>query len=271
MREQLTTAAQTLHPMQVSELQQTKRQLEAILNPPPGKAYIREQLQDGGVNVTKQIRGIDQTLRQAPQPYAPDELDAAVKLEGELRADWLQGMPTAAEMRRNPSGAVDKNQEWDRLKKKSVLEWKTLCRRLHASGISPHKHSDGADVSNIERYRPTEASHELNMDNAQIPGAQIHLPPPGTPPAVVITEDDMAKLRAIDPEIAAKIGLASAEQRAQMLDILNGTSTERAPRPKTTKAKRKRRPMTPEQRERAAENLKKAREARAAKAAQVEG
>ncbi|KKL86602.1 hypothetical protein LCGC14_1943120, partial [marine sediment metagenome] len=38
----------------------------------------------------------------------------AVKTEELLRESWLNGMPTQAEMRRNPPGAVDKNTSWQK-------------------------------------------------------------------------------------------------------------------------------------------------------------
>ncbi len=207
-----------LHPRQVSELGDTKTQLENMLGSAP---HIRNQLQDGGANVAKQIKGIDKMLEQAPKPFSPGEVDAAVKTEELLRESWLGGMPTQAEMRRNPSGAVDKNRSWSDRNKTSVLQWKQLRRRLHASGISSHRLSDEGDISNIEMYRPEGGPGELNMHNEQIPGKIMNLPPAGAGPAAVMSAEQAEMLKETNPELHGKMALLSNDQRAEVLGLVD--------------------------------------------------
>ena len=139
MTELAITTENLLHPRQVTELTETKAKLEGMLDAPE---YIRNQLQDGGAAVQKQIKSITKVLEQAPKPFEAADIDTAVKLEERLRADWLEGMPTQTEMRRNPPGAEDKNRSWNARKKTAVLQWKHLRRRLHASGISEYRLAD---------------------------------------------------------------------------------------------------------------------------------
>ncbi len=192
------STANVLHPHQVAELGEQRKQLQAVLSAPP---HIAGQLFEGGNLIRKQMRANDALLKQAPVPFGKDEVDDAVRTEKELREGWLDGMPTQAEMRRNPPDAVSKNLAWDKSKKTKVLQWKNLMRRLHATGISKYGQVDEGDVSNIEMYRPVGGSGEMNMDNAQIPGTQYHLPPPEAGPVVVLSEAEIARVKAIDPDI----------------------------------------------------------------------
>ncbi len=208
-----------LHPRQVVDLTETKARLEGIMGAAP---YIRNQLQDGGAMVQKQIGGIDKMLEQAPKPLPADQIDEAVKLEATLREDWLDGMPTQAEMRRNAPGCVDKNMAWDRAKKRSVLAWKQLKRRLHASGISEHRLADEGDISNIEMFRPRGGSGEMSMDNAQIPERSVtKFPPPGAGPAAVMSDAQSAMLKSIKPELHDKMALLDNVTRAAILDVID--------------------------------------------------
>lgn len=206
-----------LHPRQTAELKETKARLAGMLSAPP---YIRDQLADGGANVQKQIRDIDNMLKQAPEPIPPDEIDAAVKTEKLLREKWLEGMPTQAEMRRNPPGAVDKNMSWQKKTKTAVAQWKRLRRQLHASGISEHHLADEGDVSNIELYRPRGGSGEMGMDNAQIAGKDFHLPPPGAGPVVIMSDKDADVLRETNPELLAAMATLSNDQRGEVLEMV---------------------------------------------------
>jgi hypothetical protein len=207
-----------LHPRQVSELNEDKSRLERMLGSAP---YIRNQLQDGGANVMKQIKGIDKMLEQAPKPIPKEQLDVAVKTEESLRKSWLEGMPTQAEMRRNPSGAVDKNRSWSDRNKTSILQWKQLCRRLHASGVSKYRLADEGDISNIEIYRPEGGPQELNMHNEQIPGKVMNLPPAGAGPATVMSDEQAEMLQSINPELHGKMALLSNDQRAEVLGLVD--------------------------------------------------
>ncbi len=250
-----------LHPRQVTELNETKARLAGMLSAPP---YIRDQLADGGAGVQKQIRDIDNMLKQAPEPIPPDEIDAAMKSEVLLREKWLEGMPTQAEMRRNPPGAVDKNMAWQKRTKKDVARWKRLRRQLHASGISEHKLVDEGDVSNIEMYRPRGGSGEMGMDNAQIDGKDYHLPPPGAGPVAVMSDSDSAILAATNPELLAQMPTMTNDQRAAVLEMVRTIATlEEKPKEKVpTKDKS----WTPERRKAASERYHAAQAAKEAEA-----
>ena len=214
----LASTTNLLHPRQVSELNETKAKLEGMLGAAP---YIRNQLQDNGALAVKQIGEIDKMLEQAPQPIPAHEIDAAVKLEAELRERWLGGMPTQAEMRRNAPGCTDKHMAWEKRAKKDVLRWKHLRRRLHASGISEHRLADEGDISNIEMYRPVGGAQELSLDNAQIPVRSVtKLPPPGAGPVAVMSEADAALLKDINPGLLDQMGTFSNEQRAEVLALV---------------------------------------------------
>lgn len=206
-----------LHPRQVVELNEQKKQLSAILSAPP---HISGQLQDSGGLVRKKLAENDALLRQAAKPLLPEEIDEAVKAEKQLRESWLQGMPTKAEMRRNPPGAVDKNIAWSRNKKKDVLKWKNLRRRLHASGISEHRLADEGDISNIEMYRPDGGSGEMNMDNAQITGKDLHIPSFDNGLPTVLSDSEITKVKEIDPDI--NLAVLDNEQRAAVKEFING-------------------------------------------------
>ncbi len=253
-----------LHPRQVTELTETKSRLAGMLNAP---AWVRSQLQDGGAGVQKQINDVDNMLKQAPNPIPPDEIDAAVKTEGLLREKWLEGMPTQAEMRRNPPGAVDKNMSWQRQTKTAVAQWKNLRRRLHASGISEHKLSDEGDVSNIEMYRPVGGSGEMNMDNAQIAGKDYHLPPPGAGPVAIMSDKDAAILGETNPELLEAMATLSNAQRTEVLEMVQTIARleEKPPvvwpenpvsMPEKSIEKPKRKGMSPEARAAASERMK---------------
>lgn len=202
-----------LHPRQITEITEQKAQLQEILSAPP---HIRNQLQQGGAAVRKQVQDAEALLRQAPKPFSSEEIDGAVKAEKELRNSWLEGMPTQAEMRRNPPGAVDKNIAWNRAKKNDVLKWKNLRRRLQASEVSGIPEND---VSNIEMYRPS--SGDMNMDNAQITGKDVHIPSFESGMPVVFSEEDKEVIEGIDPGIASQLAVLNNKQRAQVKDFVD--------------------------------------------------
>ncbi len=255
-----------LHPRQVTELNDRKAELAGMLSAPP---YIRAQLADGGAGVEKQVRDIDGMLKQAAAPIPPDEIDAAVKDEALLREKWLEGMPTQAEMRRNPPGAVDKNTAWQRNTKTAVAQWKNLRRRLHASGISEHRLSDEGDVSNIEMYRPVGGSGEMNMDNAQIAGKDYRLPPPGAGPVAIMSDKDAEVLGQTNPELLAAMGTLSNDQRAEVLEMVR-TITRLEETPVAVKPKKKGRVWTPEEKAAASAKAKAGYEERQAATARAQ-
>lgn len=216
------STANLLHPRQVVDLNDQKTQLQAMLGAAP---HIRSQLQDGGANIHKQIKGIDKTLEQAPKPYAPEEIDSAVFAEKELREMWLQGMPTKAEMRKNPPGATDKNMLWQKNQSANVLKWKHIRRRLDASDITENRLVDRGDVSNIEMFRPDSHSGEMSMDNAQISGTHYKLPPPGAAPVTVLSDEEIARVKAIDPDIT--LAALNNEDRAKVKEFIADLGIEK--------------------------------------------
>lgn len=216
----LASTTNLLHPRQVEEMKSLKAQKENLLAQP---GYVRQQIADPNA-ILKDIRDIDRVLdREAPKPYtAREELDGAIKLEGELRGAWLDGMPTQTEMRRNPPGAVDKHRLWERNHKTDVLTWKHVRRRLHASGVSDSGLSDESDVSNVEKFRPTAHSGQMGMDGAQIPQVRtIFQAPVGAAPVVVFDDGDLVTLSGLYPEMADKLAFLDNDQRAQLKVILD--------------------------------------------------
>jgi hypothetical protein len=164
-----------LTPVQVEDTTEERDRLRKLLDPSTPE-FVRSQVQDKAEAV-RQLRSIDKNLaRQAPKPYTPEEIDSARYREGELREKILQGMPSQAEMRRNPPGTVDKHVGWERRNKQDILEWKNVRRRLYASGALEEAGATGRDVSNLEIYRPADKPTPGQMDNAQIPGKQFYFP-----------------------------------------------------------------------------------------------
>lgn len=223
MNELLSTQI-PLHPRQVQELKSDRAEFEANLSGP-----FRDQIENPEA-VRRQIRETDKVLQQAAKPIPADQIDVAVKLEQTLRDGWLNGMPSQAEMRKNPPGAVDRHRKWEvETKVPYVLPWKALRCRLHASGISESHLPDQGDISNIEMYRPKGGSGELSMDNAQIPGKSWHLPPPGAEPAVIFSEDDLALLQTLDPELRESVALMPNGARRKLLDALRSREVQPLP------------------------------------------
>lgn len=199
-----------LNPHQEIEMTEELRRLEIMVDPklPP---HIASQIQDRG-EIRRQLKRLSHNIEnQTPRPYEGEVLDKAIKREEELREQWTQGMPTQAEMRRNPAGAVDKHQAWERRNKQAVLEWKNIRRRMRASGIGT---GSGFDEANIERYRPAGGSQELNLDNAQIPGKAIHIPP-NVEIRNVMSDDEREALNAQIAELQRQIDEVKAESSAK--------------------------------------------------------
>ena len=118
-------------PHQVEQTKDEIKRLEGTLNAPP---HIAAQIQDRG-EMTRQLRSLRRNLdQQAPKPYEISEKDSAVARSEQLKAEILEGMPTQAEMRRNPAGAVDKHRKWEKHNKLKILEWKNIQLRRHAGG-----------------------------------------------------------------------------------------------------------------------------------------
>ena len=264
-----------LRPWQAEKLNEEKRRLEETLTAPP---YVANQIQDRGM-LARQLRRLNTQIEtQMPRPYSAGDLDLAVARESELLEEITTGMPTQAEMRRNPAGARDKHRAWEKRNKIKILEWRNIRLRRRASGASDDP-DDARDICNIEIHRPVGGPGELNMHNEQIPGQQYYLPPAGTEPAVVMSEAEGEILKAINPELHARIGLLTNDQRAEVLAVLRnvtssppgtdpprpiGADDERRAVGRKKKRGRKKSTMSPEERKAFGERMKAARTAKKA-------
>ncbi len=161
-----------LRPNQASELLEERNGLESMLNAP---SHISGQIQDKA-SMMRHMRHIETTLhKDLPKPYVETEKDNAATRERELRESMLLGIPTHAEMRKNPPGATDKHRSWESRNKVDLQEWKNIRLRMHATGML-NAPDDASDVANFEQFRPHGGAQELNFDNAQIPGQQYSFP-----------------------------------------------------------------------------------------------
>lgn len=194
-----------LRPDQLQSAQEEIKSLEHKLNNP--------LIQDKG-EVHKQLRRARHTLdMQTPRaPEDSEEEGRMVKRSDELLAEILQGMPSQEEMRKAPPGAVDKHRQWERRNKLKILEWKNLRLRLTVG-------SGDREVANLERHRPR--SSTLNMDNAQIPGKQFFMPNTSGP-SVVFSDEQIALLRQLSPQLADALSLMSNPQRQEVKDAVVG-------------------------------------------------
>jgi hypothetical protein len=104
-----------------------------------------------------------QTLdQQSPEPLTGKEKDTLAALEKKLRSKITHNMPTEEVMRKNPSGAVDWHQRWEKANKKAIRIWKNVRIQLNPD-------SEDRDLASIERYRPSGQTDRMRTD-AQIPG-----------------------------------------------------------------------------------------------------
>lgn len=200
-----------LRPHQVQEMRSEHQTLQAKLKHP--------DIQDKG-SIVRQIRSLERSLN-TDAPRAPDSVTEEarlVKREAELRTQWLDGMPSQEEMRKNPPGAVDKHRAWEKRHKKKLTEWKNIRLRLNVG-------SEDRDVANHERYRPT--LNTLLMDNAQIQGKQFYFPQGDIPIRNVMSDADKARLVEINArqEATESLGLT-----------VPATKKRRGGRPKKAKA-----------------------------------
>ena len=204
MQELAVDTKPLLRPEQLQSALAEKQSLEAKLASP--------HIQSKG-EVAKQLRRLDTQLReQTPIAFQGKEKDAAVRLEQELREAILQGMPSQEEMRKNPHGAVDKHMDWDRRNKDRLLMWKNVQLRLNAG-------SPDTSVANFEKFRPRAST--LNMDGAQVSGAQHFLPPAGAAPSVVLSQAQLEMIGQVDPELLGQMALLTNEQRAAVKDVIS--------------------------------------------------
>lgn len=191
---------------QVEEMLGEKESLQRKLQSP--------HIEDKGT-VAEQLRRLNNQLEsQRPRPYVGPELDAAVRREAELRAIWTQGMLSHEEMRKAPSGSVDRHLAWERKNVRVIEEWQNIKRRLHAG-------DDSRESASIEQHRPTTST--MNMDGALIHGKQFFLPPYGAAMPVMFTDAQIAVLKSIVPDLADRLGTLDNVQRAQVKQTLEGS------------------------------------------------
>jgi len=110
-------------------------------------------------NINRTKRQLDS---QSPVPLTGKEKDTLSALEKKLRSRITTHMPTEEVMRKNPAGAVDWHQKWEKVNKPLVRMWKNVMIQLNPD-------SSDRDLSNIERYRPSGQTDRLRTD-AQISG-----------------------------------------------------------------------------------------------------
>lgn len=150
-----------LRPSQRQALEQDYAVAEASLNDPMVAPYIEDK-----ARARKQAQDLKRVLDEnAPQPYPKDEINKAAARELELRQEWMQGMLSKEEMRRNRdalhASTAMNHLRWEKANKEKILEWKQIKARLEHD-------SDDPDLCNIERYRP---SRPFGYDStAQIAG-----------------------------------------------------------------------------------------------------
>lgn len=206
-----------MRPHQTEALKEEARAIEAMLNAPP---HISSAIQNRG-DIVRHFNTLTNDIEnQTPKPYRDTEIDLARRREVELRETITQGMPTQKEMRRNPAGAVDKHLKWERENKQNILEWKNIRLRLHNGGHL-NEIPEARDVANFEQYRPADASHELNMHNMQISGKDYYLPPTGSGPVAVMSDEQADVLKQVNPELFSKMAMLSNDQRAEILNMVN--------------------------------------------------
>jgi hypothetical protein len=240
-----------LRPNQTGELEQTLQSIDSTLADP----HSRRHIQDPGA-MRKQRSAAAKTLETfAPPRLRGAELDRVAKREQEYRKDLMAEMPSQEEMRKNPPGAVGKHQRFEKRNKNKILQWKNDRLTI---GIAQGGNDD-PDLANLELYRPVRST--LNMDNAQIPGADYNFPSPQfqenyekmnwsahreNGPESADASDPEADLRRALAEKDAEIERLRAETEARSLD--NGIKR---------KKKKVQRNVSPEQREASRQRMQK--------------
>lgn len=231
-----------LRPAQVAENTDEIRRLEDL---------IRQPHTQDRPTAMRQLRALQRTVAElTPQPFQGKEKDAAAARERELREAMLAGMPTKAEMRLNPPGAVGKLQRWTKANAERIQEWKHLQLRLNAG-------SDDPDVANFERFRPEGGAQELSLSGSQIARKEFHNL--GTSGVVTLSDEEMNELGKLNPELREKVAFLDNDTRALVREIVRGVLAT----PDEPKAKRT---WTEEQKKAAGERLAAARRAKAAAA-----
>jgi hypothetical protein len=215
-------AKNLLRPRQVQESREELSRIEGMLNAP---SHVRSKISDPRAMAARAHRLKDELDKFTPKAFSPTEKDVAVRAFNRLRDEIAVGMPSSEEMRRNPPGAVQKHQSWERRNKTKVLEWKNIGLRLQASGDLDDALGDAA--INVELLRNHSTNRDLSMDGAQIPKAtDYHFPP--QPESVVLSDAQIATLDKIDPDLSRQLALMPAEMRLQVKEILQKFMSESA-------------------------------------------
>ena len=219
METQVFDTKPLLRPHQVEEAASEIKTMEAQLQNPgiEDKAEVHKRLN----RVRKSIEA--QTPRT---PVDGAEEGRMVNRSNQLLAEILPGMCSMEEMRKAPPGAVDKHQKWEKRNKLKILEWKNLQLRLNPGE---------SEVANLERHRPTAST--LLMDNAFIQGKQFYIPA-GVGSTVTFNDEQMAFLRAMNPEIAGMIGTLTNDQRSQVKQAITGEGIGLTPSPASVAGKK---------------------------------
>ena len=205
-----------LRPHALAELKEEAERIEDMLNAP---RHIRQQMQDVPAAVQTLRRMKRQIEHGSPRPFKSEDVAEAIKVEREIRNEIVgNGMPTQAEMRRNPAGAVEKHIAFEKRNKRKIKRWKNARLRLHAGG-----HLDAADrgeaVANLEVFRPVGGSAELPMHNEQIAAKAFYIPP-NIEVRNVMSDEERAAAQAETATLMAAIAMSDRERRKAALKAL---------------------------------------------------
>ena len=203
-------AKNLLRPRQVQEGREELRRIDEMLSAPP---HIRTKISDPRGMSARRHRLKAELEEFTPKPFAASEKDAAVRDFGRLKKEIAVGMPSSEEMRRNPPGAVQKHQAWERRNKTKVLKMKEIGLRLQASGDLDDTLGEAA--INVELLRNHSTGFDLPLDGAQIPRkTNYHMP--AQPDSVVLSDEQVKTLEQVEPDLAKQLALLSPEVRSQV-------------------------------------------------------
>lgn len=209
-----------LRPTQVRESQEELSRIDAMLNAPP---HIRSKISDPRAMASRRHRLKAELEEFTPKPYSTAEKDKAIADFHRLGEEIKVGMPSDEVMRRNPPGAVQQHQAWERRNKAKVLARKHIGLRLATSGDLDDTLGDAA--INVELLRKRATYHDLPLDGAQIPRTtDYHMP--AMPDSVVLNDADIELLKTIAPNVANALGTLPAEMRSEVKALLAKYRTE---------------------------------------------
>jgi hypothetical protein len=228
-----------MKPNQVQEAKEELAHIDATLNAPP---HVRARISDPRA-MQKRRRALREQLdRYTPRPYARSELDAAIKEFNRLADEIHRDMPSSAEMRRNPAGAVGKHMSWEKRNETNIPCYKHIGLRLLATGAVPDSLKHGGDITNVERLRPLDTPNDL-VDGAQIPKTTDYHFGAEVATSVLFSDEELKAADELDPDIAGALAVMDNEQRAilkrhiqEMLNPVPAASLETASFAEVTRA-----------------------------------